>query len=395
MKRWSCVALTLAMASVPAVRAGVITVNSPSDDRWHYPFNFSGGYRAQASVFGSFGNLDFSGFNDRDAMFYIAWDTTGQVQQGLDPANYDVCGVSVIVTNQAGATWRPDPTVDEWYTYDVNRDGVINADGVPRGSPGDSDGESYDQDQGRPIELFGLGFGDSLWSYENWTEARPYEGAICEPLAQGGACQDLPRMPYPFVFQDETGVKLHVEDSAKGAQNENLDVPLCSDPDGICPFTPIPWACGVPFGYVPGNQPVPFDVEFDIDLTLSNGLVRQYFQEQLSGGRVAVAITSLQLVAEQVVDPSYPSFLTKDANIPGTAPRLKVWFAPEVAGDSDEDGALTLSDHSAIVSCLKGPSKAPGYLAADRNHCLCTFDQDADGDVDLRDVAQFQADFGF
>jgi hypothetical protein len=378
--------------ALPAARAELVTYSSPSDDRWHYPFNFSGGFRPQASVFGSFGNPDFDGFNDRDAMFYIAWDTTTLVEPGLEPEAYDVCGVTVIATNQAGATWRPDQTVDEWFTYDVNGDGVINGDGVPRGSPGDRDGESYDQDIGRPIELFGLEFGTSIWSYEQWNQARPYVGAVCEPITQGGECWNDPRSPYPFVFQEGTGVRLHVEDSAKGTQNEDLDVPLCGDPDGICPFTPMPWATGRPIAYRPRNQPVPFDVQFDIDLTLSDEMVRQYFQEQLSGGRVAVAISTLLLVEEQVVDPGYPSFLTKESS--ETPPRLLIWLVPVIPGDGDGDGILSLEDFGGVVSCLDGPGETPGTGTLEQNTCGCSFDVDRDGDVDLRDVAHFESEYG-
>jgi len=392
MRRSCRMAVVIALAGLTAAQAEPVTYASPSDDRWHYPFNFSGGFRARASVFGSFGNPDFDGFNDRDAMFYIAWDTTAQIEPELDAEAYDVCGVSVFATSQAGATWRPDRTVDEWFSYDINDDGLINGDGAARGTPGDSDGESFDEDIGRPIELFGLGFGDSIWSYEQWSEVRPYEGAVCDPISQGGECRNDPRLPFPFVYQAGTGAKLHVEDSAKGAQNEDLDVPLCDDPDGLCPFTPMPWAVGVPIGYLPGNQPDPFDVRFDIDLTLSEGRVLRYFQEQLSGGRVAVAITTLQLVEEQVVDPSYPSFLTKEST--GTPPRLLVWLRPELAGDADDDGLLTLGDYADAVTCLRGPGVAAGRNTTERNNCRCAFDQDADGDVDLRDVAQLEADFG-
>lgn len=392
MRRASWIVATAVTALAPAAHAGVNVFGAPSDDRWHYPFNFSGGARPQASLFGSFGNPDYDGFNDRDAMFYIAWNTVVRIEPDLPPESYNVCAVSVVVTNQAGATWLPDRTVDEWFTYDVNRDGVINGDGVPHDAPGDRDGESSDSDIGRPIELFGLAFGSGIYSYESWNEYRPYQGAVCDPISQGGACQNHPRNPYPFAYQDGTGVKLHVEDSAKGTQNENLSVPLCEDANDICPFTPMPWAVGNPINYRPRNQAVPFDIRFDVDLSLSDGRVRSYFQEQLSGGRVAVALTTLQLVEEQVVTPGYPSLFTKESN--QRTPVLLVWLAPEVPGDDDGDGLFTRTDFTAGLSCLAGPDQTPSLNPNNAANCRCSFDRNGDGDVDLHDIAELERDLG-
>jgi hypothetical protein len=370
-------------------RAAEYTFAEPSDDRWHYPFNFSGGSRPAASCFGSFGTPDFTGFNDRDAVLIVGWDTTSQIEPDLDPASYDICSVTVTLTNAAGAAWFVDPTVDEWFTFDLNRDGFINRDGAPRGAPGDHDGESSDPEPGRrPVELFGAGFGP-VFSYETWHEGSPYEGAVCEPVVLGGECQNDPRDPFPFVFDDLTGAMLHVEDSIKGAQNESLDPPLCDDPDGRCPFTAIPWAIGAPINYAPGFQDVPFDVRFDVDLALSDGAVREYFQEQLGGGRVFVIVSSLTLVEEQSVEPTYPNFLTKEST-EGPAPRLTIHLAPDPPGDLDGDGAVSLAEYGGAIDCLAGPGRAPTPTTRSVRSCLCDFDTDGDDDVDLRDLGRIE-----
>ena len=56
-------------------------------------------------------------------------------------------------------------------------------------------------------------------------------------------------------------------------------------------------------------------------------------------------------------------------------------------GDCDGDNMTGLSDLAILHDCLAGPGMALGYS------CAC-FDLDADDDVDLKDFAALQADFG-
>lgn len=367
-----------------AATAEPVFFDVPSDDRWHYPFNFSSGFRGTASAFGSVGNEVSPEFNDRDGIVLIAWDTSGEVMTGLEPFEYDVCSATIVLTGVQGSEWIVDRTLDEWFTNDLNDDGVINADGVPRGSPNDSDGESDDVDAGRPLELFGVGFGP-LYAYETWNQSNAYQGGEC--TFDASVCTNAPRDPFPFVFQDGTGEMLHVEDNVKGLHNEDLNVPLCNDPQDICPFTPVPWAIGDPIDYTPRQQTVPFSVRFDVDLSLSGGDVLGYVKEQLSGGRVFVSVTSMVLVPEQSTDPDFPSFLMKEASLE-LAPKLILHFVPEVPGDYDGDGFVTLSDFAAVLPCFAGPGGSPDpELPLSAGACACTFDGDGDGDIDLRDLA--------
>lgn len=278
-----------------AVWGAEFSFPTPSDDQWQYPFNFTPGSRPTGSCFGAAG---VTNFNDRDGVVILAWDTSSLITPGQGPDAYDIASIRVTVTQQANAnvipSWTPDLTVDEWFTFDVNGDGVVNADGIPRGAPGDTDGESDDVDPGRTIELFGAGFGPT-YSLQSWSESSGYVGANDQVSTE--------RDPFPFVYQDGTLTMLHVEDHVDGLFNAGA---------GVFQFTPVPWAVGVPQGYTPGAQQVPFDIEFVIDLSLSGGEVKRYFQNQLNEGRVVVMITSLTETVEQGPVAAIPSFYMKE-----------------------------------------------------------------------------------
>lgn len=390
MTRQLCAAIVLAGAMLSgAPRAAIandFTFDTPSDDRWHYTFNFTPGVRAIGACFGAADNLEFPEFNDRDAYVLLAWATDALIEPGMGPDAYDIQSITVTLTNQAQAEWPIDLTVDAWFTFDIDGDGVVNGDGIPRGDPGDQDGESTDDDPGRPIELFGVGFGPTL-TFDTWTETTVYIGSTCDLF---GNCTSMARDPFPFVFQHDTLDPLHCEDNVSGLWNDGADPPVFS-------FTPVPWALGVPIDYTPGDQPVPFDVTFQLDLSMSGGAVRGYFQDQLNAGRVVVAVTSLFDTSIMAPENGFPSFFMKEGLFldPGAkAAQLRIVMAAAVHGDFDGDGAVDLGDYTALSACLSGPDRvpdpAPPTTAA---ACLRVFDGDGDGDVDLVDVGDFQTVF--
>ena len=319
--------------------------DTPSDDRWHYPFNFNPGRRPFASCFGSTSDPNYTTFNDRDGIFLVAWRTDSGVCSGLPPASYDVRAVRVTLTNPAGADWLVDLTPDQWFNMDF---------------------PITDADAGQPVELFGVGFGPE-YTFANWHETSPYVG--------GDDMELVDRDPFPFVY-GATGALVHVEDSVKDH------------------LTPTPWAVGVPQSYSPGHQAVPFDVVFTINLNLSDGRVRRYFQEQLSAGRVFVAVTSLTDTFIQAPS-GFPTFYTKEgaaADPNGSAPILTIEIAP--SGDLGGDTRRDADDWAGLYDCLDGPSGPPEPLAPlTAELCLCVFDMDEDGDVDLADAGLFARRF--
>jgi len=312
-------------------------------------------------------------FNDRDGVGIVAWNTTGQIEPGQGAETYKVSAVQVVVTARSDATWPADLTVDEWYQFDLNGDGVINGDGIPRGEEGDTDGESDDPDEGRAIELYGVGFGPEF-SYEDWNEQSAYYGSDSEV--------NLPRDPFPFTYRESDGAILHVEDNVKGYWNDHLDPPVFQ-------FTSIPWAVGHPQDYVPGEMTAAFPIVFDIDLDQNSGRVREYFQQQLDGGRVFIHLSTLR-ESIQFGDPDeYPIIWTKEgegSEEGAKAPMLIITLTPGLPGDMNCDGEVTFDDIDPFVLALIDPE---AYTEAFPDCDLNNADANNDGEIDFDDIDPF------
>lgn len=297
-------ALALRAAPPPVISATppyhiqlpTVTYNfpTPSDDRWHYPFGFDGATRPIASIFAAPGHC-YDGFNDRDGQIIVAWDTSDLIAPGQGLNHYNIQSITLTMTHPADACWQPDLTTDPYYQFDIDGDCEVNADGIPRGEPGDVDGESDNTDPGDVLGVFGAGFGPYT-EYETWTEFTPYEGSAF--------VENLPRDPYPFVYQFGTWTPLHAEDSIKGLWNADA---------GVSEYTATPWGIGQPLNYTPGEQDVPFDVRFTINLSESSGQVRRYFQEQLNNGRVVLIINTLTFADQQTPACAFAKFFMKEA----------------------------------------------------------------------------------
>ncbi len=368
-------ALAVILLAGTLAQASQFTFDTPSDDRWQYPFNFGSGSELTAKSFSAVGQAGFI-LNNRDGVIILAWDTTSLVQAGLGSSSYDLRSITLTVTSEPTANWPIDLTIDQWFELDLNEDGIINADGIPTGEAGDSDGESDDIDPGRPFELYGTGFGPTF-TESSWSEFSAYIGARDEGVQP-------PRDPFPFVYQEGTLDMLHVEDHADGLHNDAL-------PQPVFEFTPQPWAIGEPQNYTPSGGQV-FDIIFHVDLTTSSGAARSYFQEQLNNGRLIVTLCSPHEAEPFGGTPGpYPSIYMKEAVgvAPGAkAPELVLSIFDGLAGDSDEDLDVDLADWLDFPACLTGPCGPVSGSACE------VFDfAPADFGVDLHDFADFQNGF--
>jgi hypothetical protein len=370
--------LMISLGFAAAVKAEEFTFTPPSADRWHYGFNSSPGVEDLGRTFMAPGWAGINGqFNDRDGYVIFAWDTSGSIAPGQDPESYNVTAVELTVTNIAGAEWLSDASIDEWFTYDLNGDGAINADGFPRGHPSDTDGESSDSDPGRTIDIYGVGFGPHFTA-ASWTETSAYRGALpAGPPFNGDPL--APRDPFPFVYQAGSLDQLHVEDHIRGLHNDTL-------PSPVLEFSPQPWAIGQPLDYAPGNQTVPFDIRFTVNLALSGGEVRRYFQEGLAEGTVFLIVSSAQETEMQGGQEEYPTIFMRDAvgSLPGAKAAALSIEVTALPGDYDGDGDVDHDDFVEFPPCLTGPTET------NLDPTCAAFDFDADADIDLSDYAGFQ-----
>lgn len=363
--------LSLCLATT-ASRADQFQFDVPSDDRWQYPFNATPGFRPIGTCFGAAG-LD--AFNDRDGSVIIAWDTSSLIAPGEGAENYSIDEITITLTNRANAAWPVDLTPDEWFSFDLNQDSVINADGIPRGQPGDTDGESSDSDPGRVVELFGAGFGP-VFTAASWVETSIFVGS--------DSSGNFPRDPFPLVYRDVIGDPLHAEDGIKGLHNMGLTPALCGPPDDNCPFTATAWAIGSPVNYTPGSQTTPFDVVFQVDPNQAGGRVREYFQEGLNAGRVIIIVSSLGDAVLMGGQDGFPAFFMKESTVEGARPasiHITLSSCTADAGDIDCDGDVDADDLALFVGVLIGTQSNPDYVSRS--------DLDSTGTADGNDVSPF------
>lgn len=246
-----------------AAKASVVHFHEPSMDRWVYPFNMSEGSRSAASTYGY---LEFDGeynFDNRDGQFLVAYDTSSQIPTGLGNSSYLVHAVTLTVTINTSDAFRYDPTYDSYASY---LEGGV------------------DNDPGRPIELYGVGY---RGGYDTFTylENSPYAPEDQE-YTEGRI-----RNAYAMGF-DENGIPRDVSNNVT---------------DG---FESNPWAIGQTNTVIPGDL-VPAETVFTFSLNLGNPYILSYIQEALDLGKLDLIISSLHY-AEQEIGGTFPSFFTKE-----------------------------------------------------------------------------------
>jgi hypothetical protein len=100
------------------------------------------GRRGLASVFGAYGTIDDPRFNfdDRDAQFFLDFATSALAQPGRGAANYRILTLSITLVVENNNVFAYDPTFDALGSYT---------------------GALADSDDGRPMELYGVGYRSS------------------------------------------------------------------------------------------------------------------------------------------------------------------------------------------------------------------------------------------
>lgn len=291
---------------------------SPSLDKWMYPFEFGmGGSRAVAPTFASFDPR----FDTRDAEFLIGWQTQSIVPTNAAPSRYLLRRVRLeltvgrdLVNNATGerVTFLYDPTFDSYRTH------------LPPTHPD----HQADADEGRPVEVFGVGFRGGFDAV-TYLEDSPFGvvGAFTSNTISVGT-----RNAFSAVF-DAQGQWRDVANHV-GQTNASWTLP---------PFEARPWAVGRTVGVNPGAS-VPVGSVFTFDLDLSDPWVAGHLARSLASGRLSLMVSSLS-PARQVTPGgtglggtgAYPQWSTREDNLfPG--PVLEVEGVLIGDADTDADG---------------------------------------------------------
>lgn len=307
-----------------AASADVVSVGyeSPTLDRWMYPFGSQPGREVVAP---SFGAILQPGFDDRDAQFLVGFDTGGQVTPGLQTDQYAVVQARVRVFVSADNQFRYDPTFDSVKSLYVETDPEYVA----------------DSDQGKPVELFGVGYRNG-WTVDTFLETSPFGGAPIVPPAEGA------RNVFPARFDmggDASDISRQVRDK--------LDWQ--------------PMAIGMNTALTPG-QLVPAGTELTFDVALCQPTVREYFQRALQSGKVRLVVSSLSPAqggpSGGTGDPTYPVFFTKEnpgAILGGLQAKLELVVLMGQLADRNNDGVVDFTDYLDFLNAFDAQDPSADY----------------------------------
>jgi len=248
--------------------ASMVVFAEPTFDRWMYPFNATPGTRANAPTFRALGS---PGFDERDATFYVGYDTSTLVPLGLGPALYQVNSVTLKATVSL-AGFQYDPSYDSYRSYLPVTNALYQA----------------DSDAGRAVELYGAGYAAGQ-SFTTFGETGPFGAA--------GA-----RTVFP------------TSDVGAGFVDVSNNIGFLSG--GINGFESNPFAVGTS-SYQPGEVVAP-GTEFTFQLNLSGQGVLEFIQQGLHRGDLGFVLSSMH-AASFGGAANYPQWSSKENVIYGGA----------------------------------------------------------------------------
>ncbi|MBL9139726.1 MAG: hypothetical protein JNK85_27905 [Verrucomicrobiales bacterium] len=281
----------------------------PTLDRWFYPFNFEPGVRRVAPTYGSF---DYR-FDMRDAQFLLGWDTGTAIPTNAGPSKYLIQSARILLTSilppLPNRAFVYDPTPDHYLSYLTNQPGY-----------------RPDDDPGRPVELFGVGYRGGF-DAETFLEGSPY-GAIGPITSTNVSIRT--RNAYAAAY-DTNGVLVDVANNIGHLQTNWNEAA----------FPVHPWAIGTTTAVPPGGE-VPNDAKIEFAVDLTDPQVLGYLQSGLHEGRLRLMVSSLSPANQSTAGGTgaggggaYPWWSTKE-NLLYDPPRLEL--SVTVVTESDTDG---------------------------------------------------------
>lgn len=365
MRSQRCVGIGLSTITLlvigASVAGNVASWTTPDLDSRTYPFV---GQRSDASepVFGEYNVPDFIGsFDNRDSQIQLGFDTAAKgIPTGHPLSDYNITSVTLTVTAATPVGTMPyDPTYDDVSTYPL-------ANG-PTPAP--------DDDPGRPVTLFGLGFRNGYTGLEfgpTPTPGPPLFGQSGEGYGPSSFGQGI-RHAYALDFDDNG--------NARDA-SDNLD-----EPDlGAFAFNVHPFAIGTT-SLNPGD-PVTDGTVFTFDVDVSDPAILNYIREGLAAGQLGFAIATLHPATggpDGGAGGAYPFFyLTENGS---NTPTLQIDYTigpPPCVGDLDGDGKTNVFDFG-IFAINFGTTTGATHDQGDL---------DGNGAVNVFDFGIFAIDFG-
>jgi hypothetical protein len=269
-------------------KAVVFEILEPAGDKYMYPFITDptfGGDRDYASTFGAYGSIDDPDFNfdDRDAQFFLDFDTRSIVAPGQGAANYQISQLVVTVVVQNNNAFFYDPTPDALSTYT---------------------GVSMDGDPGRPIELYGVGY-RSGWAGDTFNENSPFQTEPSSSVFSPQGDWNRKRNAFAMDFNSSglaRDVSNNVEENFETNPWAVADSPGFLDLNDNYVEDPL-----LPGGAVAEGRVLRFIIN------VSNSPIRQYLQQSFDAGRVQLMVSSLMGTSQGSTD--IPRFYTKESTL--------------------------------------------------------------------------------
>ena len=272
------------------------TVNSPTPvlERWLYPHNAAPCDRAAGSSFATFG--DAPGVDTRHAQHLLGWDTAAVVPAQRGATNYLITRCRITLTVNRGNLFNYDPTPDRLETHlESGQSGALP-----------------DDDVGRPVELFGVGFRNG------------FNAATFDQCAPFGSSAVAERNAYAVSWATN-GLWVDVSNHVG---KTNAAFPS---------FEAVPFAIGQTTDVAPGEL-VPAATKLVFDLNLADPWVLGYLRDGLDAGRLRFMVSSLHTSSGPNGPASYPDFATRFNAALVEPTRLEIEGGVVGSGDLDADG---------------------------------------------------------
>lgn len=306
--------ITVQVAMAAPLGATVVSIDfqSPTLDRWNYPFASDPGGNPYAAIFAPLTSAGFDpSFDNRDGQMVIGFDTTGLVTPNLGINRYTVLSATLFATVESSNTFSYDPTPDSYRTW----------------LPPDDPDYIPDTDPGHAVEVFGTGFrfGFNALTYT--------ENVAYSPM---GAFGKGIRTAYPRSFLGGQCVDV----------SNNVDAR----------FDPLPFGVAMNTNLTPG-QLVPAGTEMRFDINLSNADIHRVLREGLNEGMLDFSIASIFPSAQQTAG-TYPRFYCKEnlavmlglAHAARLQMSVNITDAPLAMGDVNANGVVNVDDLLGVIN---------------------------------------------